>query len=95
MKLLGKDKTDAFKTKHAMARSQIAAWVTEVEKATWSTPHHMKARYPTADPIGSLNTVFNICGNKYRIWVQISYEHQIVNIKAVGTHEEYEKWNIK
>ncbi len=95
MKLLGKQKTDAFKAKHTDARSNIESWEAEVEVARWTTPHQMKERFPTADLIGNLNTIFNINGNKYRIWAQVSYEHQIVRIKEVGTHDEYRKWKIK
>lgn len=95
MRLLGKKKTDAFKALHHDSRAKIESWEVEVEAATWSTPHQMKERYPTADPIGKSNTVFNINGNRYRIWAQISYEHQIVLIKEVGTHDEYKKWRIK
>lgn len=95
MILLGKSKIDAFKAKYADACCKIESWEAEIEAASWSTPHQMKERYPTADPIGNLNTIFNIKGNKYRIWVQISYEHQIALVKEVGTHEEYKKWKIK
>ena len=95
MQLLGKQKTNTFKAKHTNARSNIESWEAEVERACWENPHQMKERYPTADPIGNLNTIFNINGNKYRIWAQINYEHQIALIKEVGTHEEYLKWKIK
>ena len=87
--------TDAFKARHPDARSKIESWEAEVETATWSNPHQMKERYPTADPVGKLNTIFNINGNKYRIWAQINYEHQMVLVKEVGTHEEYKKWKVK
>lgn len=95
MKLLGKKETTAFKAKHADSRPKIESWEAEMENASWTTPHQMKGRYPTADPIGGMNTIFNINGNKYRIWAQIDYEHQIVLIKAVGTHDEYIKWKTK
>lgn len=95
MQLLGKKKTHAFKDKHADARANIEAWEAEVEEATWQTPYDMKKRYPTADPLGGLDTIFNINGNKYRIWAQINYQHQIAVVKEVGTHQEYTKWKIK
>jgi len=95
MILLGKKKTDAFKARHPDARSSIEAWEVEVEAADWANPYEMKERYPTADPVGDGNTVFNIKGNKYRLWARISYELQTVVIKNAGTHREYTKWPIK
>ena len=94
MKLLGKKPLPDFKRRHADAKKRIEAWESEVEDASWKTPHEMKQQYPTADPVGGKNTIFNICGNKYRLWVLIDYENQVVLIKAVGTHAEYEKWKI-
>ena len=95
MKLLGKPKLNTFKRKHTNARKQIDAWVAEVEDAAWQSPHEMRQRYPTADTPGNMNAIFNISGNKYRLWVRINYSAQLVIVKEVGTHEEYDKWQIK
>jgi len=39
--------------------------------------------------------VFNISGNKYRLLVQISYKLGIVYVKAIGTHKEYDGWEMR
>ena len=35
--------------------------------------------------------VFNIKGNKYRIVAKVNYDFQIIWIRFVGTHAEYDK----
>ncbi len=38
--------------------------------------------------------MFNIAGNKYRLVARINYDYQLVNVRAVLTHQEYdnESW---
>ncbi len=94
MKLLGKKLLHDFKEKHIDARPQIESWEAEVEEAQWSTPHELKSRYPKASLIGNQQVVFNICRNRYRLWVQVNYRNGIVLIKKIGTHKEYGNWKI-
>jgi restriction system protein len=39
--------------------------------------------------------VFNIKGNHYRLIVKISYDYQMIWIRFIGTHAEYDKINAK
>ena len=94
MKLLGKKILNDFKQQHADAQSQIESWIAEIEEAEWNTPHDLKSRYPKASLIGDQQVVFDICGNKYRLLAQVSYKNGMVLVKKVGTHKEYDNWNI-
>ncbi len=95
MQLLAKEKLRDFKNAHLDARPQIEAWEQEVIKAQWQTPHDLKAKYPKASLPGGQQVIFDIGGNRYRLWAQVSYKNKIVLVKAIGTHKEYEKWDIK
>lgn len=93
MKLIGKKILQEFKEKHADARSQIESWEAEAEEAQWSTPHDLKNRYPKASLIKNQQVVFDICRNKYRLLTQVNYKNNIVLIKKIGTHKEYDNWD--
>lgn len=95
MDLVGKEILAAFKNEHPDARSHVTAWEAEIESAQWNTPHDLKRRYPKASLPGDGQVIFDICGNKYRLWVKIAYKTRIVFVKAIGTHREYERWGIK
>jgi mRNA interferase HigB len=94
MRLLGKPKLRKFMKNHADARSQLYSWEAEVEVADWKTPLDVKKRYPKASVIGNQHVVFNICGNKYRLWVTVAYQTCIVMVREIGTHKEYDGWKI-
>lgn len=95
MRLIGKQRLEDFKRGYPDAREQVEAWEKEVEAAIWKTPHDLKARYPKASLTGKLQVIFDICRNKYRLWVQVTYETGIVLVRKIGTHKEYDKWEIK
>lgn len=94
MKLLGRKLLHDFKEAYVDARSQIESWEAEVEEAQWSTPHDLKKRYPKASLVKDQQAVFDLCWNKYRLLVQVNYRNGIVLIKKIGTHKEYDNWNI-
>ena len=94
MKLLGKQILHDFKEQHADARSQIESWEAEVEEAQWSSPADLKQKYPKASLLKDQYVIFNICWNKYRLLVRVSYKTNIVLVRKVGTHKEYDNWNI-
>lgn len=95
MQLVGKETLDTFKNDHPDSRSQVEAWEDEVEDANWKTPHDLKAAFQKVSLPGKGQAIFDICWNKYRLWVKVAYNTGIVIVKAIGTHKEYEKWNIE
>jgi mRNA interferase HigB len=76
------------------AQQPLLAWFKEVEKATWKSPAEVKRLYGSADFVGDGRVVFNIGGNKYRLVVWVKYTVELVLIKWVGTHEEYDAIDV-
>jgi mRNA interferase HigB len=68
-------------------------WVDVIESAAWNNPGELKVTFGSASFVGDL-TVFNIGGNKFRIAAFVHYRAQIVYIQHIGTHEEYDKWEL-
>jgi|SRR5579863_8801393 len=76
-------------------KSALDAWFYEVRCADWKGPADILKAYANASIVGSDRVVFNIKGNDYRLVVAIHYRHQIVFIKWIGTHEDYDKIDVK
>jgi len=71
----------------------IWRWAELVESENWRNPGELKGTFASASFVGDL-TVFNIGGNKYRVTAFVNYRRPIVYIKRIGTHEEYDKWDL-
>ena len=61
-----------------------------IEKNRFANWAELKAVFNTVDKVGEL-AVFDIGGNKYRLIAYIRFGKQIVYIKAVLTHRDYDK----
>ena len=71
----------------------ISEWYKIARHANWQSLADVRKTYPHADRVGPY-TVFNVKGNSYRLIVKIEYSWQIVFVRALLTHAEYDrgKW---
>ncbi len=83
-----------FYKKYSDAKDQLLTWLNIVEGAEWQIPQDIKKRFPKASIIGNKKVVFDIKFNKYRLLVKVSYKNKIVRILKIGTHKEYDKWDL-
>jgi mRNA interferase HigB len=95
MNIRRKDIIDDFIKNHADAKSALQRWIVTVEKAEWKTHADIKADFPSADYIGNKRYVFNIRGNNYRIVVVIIFVINLLTVRFLGTHSEYDKIDSK
>lgn len=77
------------------SRGALQSWYDEALKADWKTPQDIKEHYRSASICGNNRVVFNICGNKYRLVVEMQYRAGIVWVKFVGTHAAYDQINVE
>ncbi len=75
----------------ADAKRALEDWHAQVSRADWATPADVKAQYAEASILKGSRVVFNICGHKYRLIVQINYPYRVVYLRFVGTHAEYDQ----
>ncbi len=75
--------------KYKRAEQAIRSWIYEVRFSEWENAAELKAKYKSASIINSRRVVFNICGNSYRLIVDIEFQLKIVFVIWFGTHNEY------
>lgn len=91
MKVIALKTLKEFWENHTDAKGALQTWYRTVKKEKWTCFNDIKKRFGTADVIPGNRAVFNIKGTTYRIIVKIHYNTQIVYIRFVGTHAEYDK----
>jgi len=77
------------------SKSALESWHAEASKVVWNNPNEIKIQYKSASIVGDNKVVFNISGNKYRLIVKINYMAEIVFIKFIGTHKQYDKIKVE
>ena len=95
MLVVGTGKLDEFCKKRHDPQQALKAWLAEARAAMWETPADIKSRYRSASFIGRNRVVFNIRGNKYRLIAVVNYAAQVVLIRFVGTHDEYDRFDAE
>ncbi len=91
MRVIAKKILREFWQKHADSAEQLKTWYKEASKANWKSPIDIKGQYANASILKSGRVVFNICGNSYRLIVDINYGRQWIFIRFIGTHNDYDK----
>jgi mRNA interferase HigB len=80
--------------RHADLSDALDTWYRIAKKATWRNLAEARVTFPTADAVGRF-TVFNIKGNTYRLIVEIHYRSQVILVRQVLTHAEYDRGGWK
>jgi mRNA interferase HigB len=94
VRVISKKALREFWEQHADAEVPLRAWYAATTKATWSNLAEVRQTINSADVVGNL-TIFNIGGNKYRLIVAIHYDRQMIFIRHVLTHAEYNRGRWK
>ena len=95
MSVIAKKALRDFWEIHSDSKQQLKSWYQETSKAEWTGPKQIKLAYPNASFLADNRVVFNIKGNHYRLIVRINYDYQMVWIRFIGSHTEYDKINAK
>lgn len=91
MKIIYLEKLNQFTKKHANAQKSLETWRFVVSKAIWKKKQDVLTDFPKAKMIANNRARFEIVHNTYRLITLIDYDDQIVQVRFIGTHNEYDR----
>ncbi|MDZ8104387.1 MAG: type II toxin-antitoxin system HigB family toxin [Nostoc sp. DedQUE12a] len=94
MRVISRRSLREFWEKHSTARNSLLLWYERITKTPIENFAQLRQMFPSVDLVENF-TIFNISGNNYRLITYIDYEAQIIFIRAVLTHADYDKENWK
>jgi mRNA interferase HigB len=94
VRVVGERRLREFIQRHPKASEPLTNWVDVVEHSVWKNPAELRRTFSSADFVGQF-TVFNIGGNNFRLITFVHYRRQIVFVKQILTHGEYDKGKWK
>jgi mRNA interferase HigB len=84
--------------KHGSVGVPLDSWFRMAKSAKWKNLEEVRQTYSRADGVSvgeKVYTVFNISGNSFRLITEIYYDDQVILVRHVLTHAEYDKGNWK
>lgn len=93
MRIITKTILKNYYEQNPLSKNAITDWIEKVEKAHWTCFDDIRKTFATVSSVGNQHYVFNIKANDYRLVVVIQFTHEVVYIRFIGTHKEYD--NIK
>ena len=95
MRIIARRTIKLFWEKHPESEDALKIWYKRVSNAKWINFSELKVDFGSADMVGSERVVFNIKGNSYRLIAKVDFEFQLVFIRFIGSHSDYDKMNTK
>ncbi|OJV19987.1 MAG: addiction module toxin RelE [Dyadobacter sp. 50-39] len=80
-----------FWERHPEIEQHLKVWYEDVLAADWKSPADVKMQYATASILKNGRIVFNIRGNSFRLVAHFDFVRQMVYIRFIGSHKEYDK----
>lgn len=81
----------AFAEKHPESKVPLGRWRTLVRAAKWKSMEEVRLSAPNAKILNGERARFEIAGGNSRMIVAFDFGREIVFIKFLGTHSEYDR----
>jgi|UPI00046F5760 mRNA interferase HigB len=91
MRIITPTRVREFYQTHADAKTALEVWMARIREISIQNLNELRQVANSVDVIGNNRVIFDIKGNRYRIITVVLVHRQIVYVRWIGTHAEYDK----
>ena len=91
VRIIAKSTLVDFWSVNSKAKPALERWLKLASEAKWGSMNDINSAVPNAVVLNDQRVKFEIGGGNFRLIVAINFKAQIVFIKFVGTHAQYDK----
>jgi mRNA interferase HigB len=92
MRVISNKRLVDFAALHPKAAGPLKAWRKVVESSRFDHFAALKATFNAVDRVGAY-FVFDIGGNRFRLIAAIHFDRQMLFVRHVLTHAQYDLWS--
>ena len=81
----------AYAAIHPETMTPLLRWRTVVQASRWASMDDVRRTVPGARILNSERVRFEVAGGNFRLIVAMKFDAQIVYVKFIGTHAEYDR----
>lgn len=95
MRIIAKSTLRDYWQINSKCEQALLSWYKVALKANWSNFNDVKRQFGSCKIVGNDRIVFKIKGNNYRLIIKVSFENQLIWVRFIGTHAEYDLIDAK
>lgn len=90
MRVIARNVLVAFWEQHPETKTSLERWYRVVKAAQWTSTDDVQRAAPKAKVLNKERVRFEIAGGNYRLVSAFDFRRQIVFVKFIGTHSQYD-----
>lgn len=94
MRIIARNALVGFWQAHPETRVSLERWYNLVRAAHWTSTDEIQRAAPRARVLNRERVRFEIAGGNYRLVAAFDFRRQIVFVKFIGTHAEYDRIDV-
>ncbi len=95
MRIIAQRTIAKFMAAHPETITSLSRWVKIAKNARWMTTNDVQQDFAKAKVINGERVRFEVAGGNFRMIAAFHFEAQVVFIKFLGTHADYERMDAE